>query len=86
MTTTFSTKEAALQYGIHCARGKIDIEPGDLKRLEDKIMNQFGHEFPIEVYEVENDKGEKGHLGIEKFRDGFALWLITPGSPFSRRV
>lgn len=86
MTTKFDTREAALNYGILCAQGEQDIRPEDLKRLEDTTMNQFGHTFPIELYEVKNSKGEIGHLGIENFRDGYALWLLTPGSPYSVRV
>jgi len=39
-----------------------------------------------EIYEVENSEGKIAHLGVENFRDGFALWLITPGTPFSIRV
>ncbi len=86
MTKTFPTKDAALSYGIFCARGYEYITPIKLKRLEDRIMKQFGHVFPIEVYEVENSEGNMTHLGVEKFRDGFALWLMTPGSPLSFRV
>ena len=85
MTTTFPSKDAALQMGIYYARGKNDIRPKDLKQLEDITMDQFGHTFPVEVYEVENTKGEKGQLGIENFRDGYALWLISPGG-MSRRA
>jgi len=66
--------------------GDKDIKPEELKRLADRTMNQLGHEFPIEIYEVENSEGKIAHLGVENFRDGFALWLITPGTPFSIRV
>lgn len=42
-------------------------------------MNQFGTEFPIEVYELENSNGVMVKIGVESFRDRFALWLITDG-------
>ena len=38
------------------------------------------------LYEVENSKGAIIHLGVEDFRDGFALWLIVPDTPFNTRV
>lgn len=81
MTSKFPTKEAALHMGIYYARGQNDLEPKDLKRVDDMTINQFGHTFSVEVYEVENSKGKKGQLGIENFRDAYALWLITPEGP-----
>ena len=86
MTTTFPTKDAALSHGVSLLRDDKDIQPEELKRLADGSMNQLGYEFPIEIYEVENSKGAIIHLGIEDFRDGFALWLIVPDTPISLRV
>ena len=83
MTTKFTSVEDALNMGIYYAGSKQSVD--SLKKLEDRTMDQFGYTFNVEVFEVINVHGSPGYLGVEKYRDGFALWLITPEG-ISQRV
>ena len=81
MTTKFRSKEETLKMGIYYAGSKQTVS--DLTNLGVEVMNQWGTAFTVETFGIKGEKGDC-RIGIENFRDGYALWLIT--DVISKRV
>lgn len=81
MTTKFETKEEALKMAILYAGSEETVE--ELTHLGSGSISQWGTIIPVDLFEMNGKKG-KCRVGVEIFRDGYALWLITDA--ISRRV
>ena len=90
MTTTFPTKEAAIQAGGYYATGSMLTTPREVGEQEMQsamatvlgeagvaIAEGFGDKSKktLTIYEVDGDKG-LATFGVGQFRDGWDLWLI----------
>lgn len=87
MSTTFHSKQEAIKMGLfYCGRNDIDVS--DLEKLDTVNISQFGfvHDEKTDFYEITASNGNKVHLGIEPFRNGFCLWLIDPLTGIARRA
>ena len=67
--------------GIFYARGKVDIDIKNLKKIEGDIQDfDFLGAFPrgnAEIFEFKNAKGKKARIGVNPCDGGFHLWLIA---------
>lgn len=77
MTTFFPSKNSALKRAVYYARGKVDLEINELRKLKNQIIDQFGFSQEAEVYEFENEKGEDIQVGVCETPRGWNLWLIS---------
>jgi hypothetical protein len=75
MTSCYPSKNSALDMALCYAGSKQKHQ--DLTVKEVRVINQFGNLIDVEIYEIDGVNG-KAEVGIENFRDGFALWLINP--------
>ncbi len=99
MTTTYPTKEAAIQAGGYYATGSMLTTPTRVDDMEmqtamtalgaigTELAEAFGDtpKKTLEVYEIEGTKG-LATFGVGKFRDGYDLWLIDPESGRMQRT
>jgi len=92
MTTEYSTKRQALEMGLFY--GGFEDEKLRIEKLENLLKSKPKKEYmgfpqlkhPIEVYALNNPKGDKVKIGIGTFREGYELWLIHPKTGLSLRA
>lgn len=78
MTTTYPSKEMAIEMGIYYATGQSEKANTDMLKVKGMI-EQFGIRVEkSELYELTNSKGTKATFGISPTKDGYHLWLISP--------
>ncbi len=94
MTTTYPSKKVALEMAVYYATGEHKAEPkliskekftSGLSMLSPEMSKGFGEtDDTLEVYEVLNSKGEMARFGINRFRDGWNLWIIADNGMMMR--
>lgn len=78
MTTSFRTKQEALERGIFYAGRAKNLKVEQLRKVKGDLISIAGLEEGAEFYEFENLGGITVRIAIAPFRGLFCLWLITP--------